>query len=87
MVLFMSFYWIQRYSNSPGNLAWVFLFFGFAWGSGFDSRMTTIGVLSLIISLITLISNGIAAWKGITTTVKKIVVFCWATALLLMVIN
>jgi hypothetical protein len=87
LILFTSFYWIQRYSNSPGNIGWLFLFFGFDWKDGLSSGMTTIGIISLSISLITLFANVIAAWKGITITIKKIVVGCWTVCLLLILIN
>jgi hypothetical protein len=87
LILFTSFYWIQRYSNSPGNLAWLFLFFGFDWKPELSGNMTTIGIICLLVSLITLIVNGFAAWKGITETVKKVVVACWTICLLLMLVN
>lgn len=87
LILFASFYWIQRYSNSPGNLSWVVLFLGFSWTSAFSSQMITIGVISLVISLISLIANGIAAIKGITSTIKKLIIVCWALGLLLMITN
>jgi hypothetical protein len=87
MILFMPFYWIQKYSNSPGNLVWSFLFFGLNWNSNYESKMSAIGVLCLIISALTLISNGIAYWRGITVTIKKIVIGCWAIALLLMCVS
>jgi hypothetical protein len=87
LILFSSFYWIQRYSNSPGNLAWLALFLGFDWSKGLASSMTAIGLIGLSVSLITIFSNGIAAWKGITTTVKKVVVGCWTVCLLLILTN
>lgn len=86
-ILFSAFYWVQRFSNSPGNLAWIFMFFGFAWTEQFGSKMTAIGTLCLIVSLITFLANGIAAWKGITTGTKKIVVGFWTVDLLLMFVN
>jgi hypothetical protein len=87
LILFADFYLIQRYSNSPGNLTWLFLFFGFDWKPELKGNMTTIGVICLIVSVITLIANGIAAWRGITETIKKMVVGCWTVCLLLMLIN
>lgn len=87
LILFSNFYWIQRYSNSPGNLAWLFLFFGFDWKPQLTGNMTTIGVICLLISVITLIANGFAAWKGITETIKKLVVAFWTICLLLMFVN
>ena len=86
-ILFSAFYWVQRFSNSPGNLAWIFLFFGFAWSEQFGPKMTALGALCLTVSLITLLANAVAAWKGITIGTKKIVVGCWTLDLLLMFVN
>ena len=65
MVLLISFFWIQRYSNSPGNLAWVFLFL-VEWDDSYRSKMVTIGVISIVISALTLVTNIVAGIKGIS---------------------
>jgi len=39
MVILLPFHWVQRYSNTPGNLVWVLLFFGFRWTSQFKIPM------------------------------------------------
>ncbi len=39
MIVTFPFYWIQRYSNTPGNLVWVILFFGFPWAQAFRTSM------------------------------------------------
>lgn len=86
-MLFLSFYWVQRYTNAPGNFTWVVMFLGFSWTLAFNSKMIAIGVLHLLICFLTILANGIAAAKGITTGVKKIIVGEWVLALLIMVIT
>lgn len=87
MILLISFYWIQRYSNSPGNFTWVILFLGFTWTENYNSKMVTIGVISLVICVLTIIVNMVVGIKGITAAIKKGVVIFWGFCLLLMVIN
>ncbi len=85
LILFAPFYWIQRYSNSPGNIAWVFLFFGYDWNSAYKSILIILGAITLLISLLTLLANAVAGLSGITTFVKRMVVGCWTLCLVLMV--
>ena len=87
LILFASFYWIQRYSNSPGNIVWALIFLFIEWNSSYKTNMIAIGLLGLSVSLITLAVNSVAASKGITTMVKKVIVFGWALGLILMFVN
>lgn len=86
LVLFASFYWIQRYSNSPGNITWTLMYLPLTWNPSYNSQMIAIGVLSLIISLITIAVNAIAAFNGITTLMKKIIVISWSVCLVIMLV-
>ena len=77
----------QRYSNTPGNSVWVFLFFGFGWTSYFQGGLITIGVFNLLISLSSLIVNLVPlVTGGITSKMKKILFIQWIVALVLMLI-
>lgn len=87
LILFASFYWIQRYSNSPGNIAWTFMFLPLTWNSPYSSQMIAIGVLSLIVTVITITVNAIAAFNGITTLIKKIIVISWSLCLIIMLVT
>jgi len=72
------FYWVQRYTNSPGNLVWVFLFFlDWPWKSSQKYYIIALIVLSFTASFITLLGNLFAMCKGITVCVKKFIVFGW----------
>lgn len=86
-ILFGPLNWIQRYSNCPGNIAWVFLFLGYGWSEAFSGKMIAIGVLSLLVCLLSLVSNITTLLKGTTTGIKKLIVVCWVLSLLIMVIN
>lgn len=76
----------QRYSNTPGNAVWIFLFFGFQWTSSFSGGNITIGLFNLLISLSSLIVNLVPMLTGMTTRMKKILFFQWISGLALMLI-
>ena len=87
MILFGPFFWVQRYSNSPGNIVWIFMFFLFSWNPSYSTLMIVIGIITILVSGITLVINIIAGITGITSSIKKAVTFCWATGMILMLIN
>lgn len=86
MIIFLPFHWIQRYSNTPGNLAWIVLFFGFAWSSQYKVAMFILGSIYAVISVCSFVVNLIAC-KGITTSIKKIIVVEWILAIVLMIVG
>ena len=81
-----SFEMSQRYTNTPGNAVWIFLFFGFSWTSSFSGGNIAIGVFNLLISLSSLIINIIPLIMGITTRIKKMLLIQWLGSLGLMLI-
>ena len=87
LILFGPFFWVQRYSNSPGNIVWIFMFFLFTWNPSYSTMMTVIGVIAILVSGITLAINLVAAVTGITSSIKKAVTFCWGIGMVLMLIN
>ena len=87
LVLFGSFFWMQRYSNSPGNVVWAFMFFGFAWNPAYNTEMTILGVLTALLSLITLLINILAAATGITSGIKRVIVLSWTVSMIIMLVN
>lgn len=76
----------QRYTNTPGNAVWIFLFFGFGWTHLFAGSLITIGIFNLIITLSSVIVNLVPFLTGMTSRMKKILLFQWLGALGLMVI-
>lgn len=86
MIIMLPFHWIQRYSNTPGNLAWIFLFFGFAWTAQYKIPMLIEGIIFASISGISFFVNLIAC-RGITTTMKKVIVIAWIFTLILMIVG
>lgn len=86
MIIILPFHWIQRYSNTPGNLVWIFIFFGFSWTPQYRIPMLILGIVAAAISSMSFLVN-IIACRGITTTIKKIIVIEWVFALVLMVIG
>jgi hypothetical protein len=88
-ILALPLLWIQRYTNSPGNLIWpgLFLLFVKYWQGTFNSILILIPVIAILISIITFIANIFASFKGITTGVKKLIKFAWFFDLILMLAN
>lgn len=76
----------QRYTNSPGNAVWIFLFLGFHWTHSFAGGFITIGIFYLLISLSSLIVNILPFFLGITTRMTKILSTQWIGCLALMLI-
>lgn len=89
LVLTLPLLWIQRFTNSPGNLVWpgLFLFFVRQWQGTFDSIMLLIAGLAVIVSALTFIANIFAGFKGTTTGIKKFIKFSWIFDLVLMLVN
>lgn len=86
MILFLSFHWIQRYSNTPGNIVWIFLFFGFGWSNDYKVAMLIEGIIFLCVSGLSFGLNAFAC-SGITTKMKKYIVFSWIFALIFMIVG
>ncbi len=86
MIILLPFHWIQRYSNTPGNIAWIFLFFGFTWTSQFKLPMLIEGIIFALISAMSFGVNTVAC-RGITTRMKKLIVIEWIFASILMVVG
>ena len=76
----------QRYTNTPGNAVWIFLFFGFGWTHLFAGSLITIGIFNLIITLSSIIINLLPFFIGMTSNMKKILLFQWLAAIGLMLI-
>lgn len=86
MIILLPFHWIQRYSNTPGNIAWIFLFFGFTWTDQYKLPMMISGIIFAVISGMSFFVN-IIACKGITTRMKKLIVIEWIFATILMIVG
>ena len=87
MILFGPFFWVQRYTNSPGNIVWIFMFFGFGWNSAYNTMMIFIGVLALLVSVASIAINAFAATTGITSSVKRAITVTWTAGMVVMLIN
>lgn len=84
MILILPFHWVQRYTNTPGNLVWLFLFFGFTWTLNYQIPMLIEAVIAIVVSVLSFGVNTFAC-KGITTTIKKYIVIVWIFTLILIV--
>ena len=78
-------YWIQRYTNGPGNLIWSYMFFTINWiyVPVVQNFFTIIGVAYLLISIITLILN-LVSRKADSPTFSKYLSYWWKLAIIIM---
>ena len=87
MILIGPFFWVQRFSNSPGNVVWIFMFFLFGWNPNYKTLMLIIGILVILVSAITLGVNIVAGVMGISSGIKKALMACWGVGMIIMLIN
>jgi hypothetical protein len=81
MIMFMPFFWVQRFTNSPGSAVWPFLFFYFA-GQTIDTLiMVLIGLLTVASNILTWSTNGLALLNGVSTFLKKLMWVCFIISL------
>ena len=80
-------FWIQRYTNGPGNLTWVYMFLSINWDSvgQIKSLYLAIGITYGIISTVTLILN-VASRKADKATFAKYLEIWWILAIVIMII-
>lgn len=76
--------WAQRYTNSPGNLAWVPIMLGYLWSDKLRLVMLIIGIAQAVISVLSFVVNLITC-SGPTTKTNKLIVGSWILCLLIMV--
>ena len=72
MIVFMPFFWVQRFTNSPGSAVWPFLFFLYSTQTKYTLIMVIIGTLTLVSNILTWSTNGLALLNGVSTTLKKV---------------
>lgn len=87
MILVLPFYWIQRFTNSPGSAVWPFLFFIYCHYTRYQVLLEVIGLLSLVTNILTWSSNGLALLYGVSTPLKKGLQVCFFIGLGLTGVN
>ena len=75
--------WAQRYTNSPGTIAWVPLMLGYMWSSKLSLPMLIVGIAQAVISGLSLLVN-LVTCSGPTTKTKKASIAVWIICLLIM---
>lgn len=73
-----------RYTNAPGNLAWVFLFFSFDWSITFKSFYIPIGVINLIITVANLSVHVVFLMSKFNANIKRVIYIVWFCSFLAM---
>ena len=73
-----------RYTNSPGNSVWIFLFLGMAWNTEFKLYFLIFGFINLVITTSTIFVNFISLIKGLKKSIKRLLKIQWIIALLLL---
>lgn len=75
-----------RYTNAPGNLAWVFLFFSFDWTAHFKTFYIPAGVVNLIITISNLSAHLVFMMSNFNANIKRIIFLVWLGSLLAMIV-
>lgn len=76
--------WAQRYTNSPGNLAWIPIMLGYLWSGKLSPVMLIIGIIQAVISGLSFIVNLITC-SGPSIATKKLLVGVWILCIILMI--
>jgi len=84
LILTFSFNWIQRYTNSPGNIVWLVYFFMSSWYDRQLYFMISLIILMFLVSFFTFLANCFAICK-VTTCIKKFIISSWIISFLLMI--
>lgn len=86
-ILLLPLLWVQRFTNSPGNLIWpvFFLIFTVLWTNSYRWTLLGLALGTLAVSLLTFSVNLFAGCKGITTGVKSLISCSWILDLLLII--
>ena len=87
MIMFMPFFWVQRFTNSPGSAVWPFLFFLEAYHTKYTVVMMLIGLFALTANVLTWATNGLALLNGVSTLLKKIIWVCFIISLSFTILN
>jgi hypothetical protein len=64
----------RRFSTSPGNFVWVWLFLAWKWAKDIEWYMKAIGLTYAIITSTSVATLLLELAKGLTTSVKKILI-------------
>lgn len=60
------------------------MFFGYSWTQAFQGSYITVGILTLLTSLVTLVVNALTLKGGLTTSIRRIIQIEWIAALIIM---
>jgi hypothetical protein len=64
----------RRFSTSPGNFVWVWLFLAWSWAADIKGYMLAIGLIYALITTTSVATLVLELLKGLTTTVKKVLI-------------
>jgi hypothetical protein len=87
MIFTLPFFWVQRYTNSPGIIAWPIVLFIQSFKTTDTLMNELIGIVGIFVCLMSWSSNGLALLFGVSTRLKKIIVACFIAGLFLTGIN
>lgn len=76
-----------RYTNAPGNLVWVFLFFSFDWSASFKSFYIPVGIISLIITVASLSVHVVFLMSNFNANIKRVIFIVWVCSFVAMAVS
>jgi len=87
MVFTLPFFWVQRFTNSPGIIAWPIILFVQSFKTTETLMNELIGIIGVLVNLMTWSTNGLAFLFGVSTKLKKVIVAFFIIGLFLTGVN
>lgn len=87
MIFTLPFFWVQRFTNSPGIIVWPIILFVQSFKTTDTVMNELIGIIGILVNLMTWSTNGLALLFGVSTTIKKAIVACFIAGIFLTGVN
>ena len=87
MIFNLPFFWVQRFTNSPGIIVWPIILFVQSVKTTDTIMNELIGIIGVLVNLMTWSTNGLALLFGVSTRLKKIIVVCFIAGVFLTGLN
>lgn len=86
LTLWSKYDFAMRYTNAPGNLVWVFLFFSFDWTQHFKTFYIPTAVIMLIVTVSNLSIHLVHMFSNFNQNIRRPIFLVWIGSLVLMAV-
>ena len=87
-ILIANLFWMQRYTNSPGNIAWLFMIFVTIPWESYSAKnfFIIIGAVYAFISITTLLVHATSLCDGVTIQKRRLMKRWWIFYIVIMIL-